>query len=200
MTPRTPPRLLARPTTLLGLLALCVLPVATACGAGDAGDAGVEGADGARVDESAVRVEGASAVAGSLEIRDAVVTEPVTGERAALYLTVADVSGAGDVLLGVDALGAGSGSLHRTEQVGDGSGRMTMRPVDSLVVQAGDRLLLRPGGIHGMLEELESAWTAGDTVAVTLRFRGAGAVALRTPVVAYGELDRLFPPGSGQGG
>ena len=134
---------------------------------------------------------GGRAVHQGLALSDVVVTEPVTGERSALYLTARDVAGEGDVLLGLEAVGVGRASLHRTGRRGEG---MAMAPVDSFPVDPGGELRLRPGSAHGMLEELSEAWAAGDTVQVTLRFRRAGTVEVGARVVGYGELDAIFPP------
>lgn len=67
-------------------------------------------------------------------------------------------------------------------------GRMVM--LDLLEVAPGATVVLGTGGVHLMGEGVPPAvWDAGE-VEVTLRFRRAGALALRVPVVNYSEAMR----------
>jgi len=129
-----------------------------------------------------------------LVIEDLLVAEPVTGERAALYLTLRSTGG--DVLLRVDAVHADSASLHETSMEG---GRMRMRPVAQIPIPAGGQAKLRPGGLHGMLEGLTGRWAVGDTVRIRLHFRDAGVVEAPALIIPYIELDVRFP-GATDGG
>ena len=129
--------------------------------------------------------------AGSLAISSVAAPEPVTGERTALYLVVANRGETDDALEGIATAAAARATLHRTESR---DGVSTMRPADAVPVPAGGEARLAPGGFHGMLEGLAAPLSAGDTVAVTLRFRDAGEVEVRARVVPYAELDALYPP------
>ncbi|MDZ4258499.1 MAG: copper chaperone PCu(A)C [Gemmatimonadales bacterium] len=66
-----------------------------------------------------------------------------------------------------------------------------MAMLSELVIPAGDSLLMAPGGMHLMLEQLRRRVVAGDTVAVVLKFANAGEVELALPVVGYEMLERL---------
>lgn len=136
-------------------------------------------------------------MAGSLEITSVAVPEPVTGERTALYLVVRNPGDEADALRGLTSPAAGRAGLHRSEQEG---GLSRMRAVDSIAVPAGGEARLAPGGFHGMLEALAAPLVAGDTLAVTLHFRGAGDVEVRALVVPYEDLDALYPPVTGAEG
>lgn len=80
---------------------------------------------------------------------------------------------------------AGDQALMLHDVVG---GRMIM--LDVLVVTPGASMVLGTGGIHLMGEGVSPAiWEAGE-VEVTLRFRRAGTLALRVPIVNYSEAMR----------
>lgn len=121
-----------------------------------------------------------------------VVGEPVTGDRAALYLT-ARAGADGDRLEGLEVDGVGQASLHRTERV-DGMMRMTPAPA-GFPVEPGARIRLRPGGDHAMLEGLARPFEAGDSVRVVLRFR-SGALEAWARVVPLADLEEALDPGA----
>lgn len=126
---------------------------------------------------------------GGLGVHDAVVSEPVTGERAALYFTVEN-GGAADVLQGLEVEGVGRATLHHTETSG---GMMRMRPATGgLEVPEHGRLLLRPGGDHAMLEDLTRTVAPGDSLEVTLHFRDGGVRRVTASVVPLTELDEVL--------
>ena len=57
-----------------------------------------------------------------------------------------------------------------------GDGMMTMQPVDSIPVPAGEKVELKPGGYHVMLLDVKKVLAVGDTIDVTLTFEKAGEV------------------------
>jgi putative membrane protein len=170
---------------LVGALSLAT---ATAACGGEGQGAGERGAR-----EAGERALGPAATAlrpvadGRLALGPVVIGEPVTPERAALYLIVEDRGGRGDVLEGVSVDGVGRASLHRT--LTDG-GMMRMRPAPGgfQIPEAG-RLRMGPGGNHVMLEAISTPLRAGMTVDVTLRFRRAGPVPATARVVALVEVE-----------
>ena len=52
----------------------------------------------------------------------------------------------------------------------EGGGMMSMQPVDSIEIPAGESVELEPGGYHIMVLDLAADLVAGDTVEVTLTF------------------------------
>ncbi|MGD2216909.1 MAG: copper chaperone PCu(A)C, partial [Gemmatimonadales bacterium] len=76
-----------------------------------------------------------------LEVSQVFVTEPVTGERAAMYFSMTNNGDVDDELLAVSTAVADVAEIHRTEREG---GTMKMVPVDALTVPAGGRLDLAP--------------------------------------------------------
>lgn len=133
-------------------------------------------------------LEGGAVRAGSLAVTSVVAAQPVTGERAALYLTVQSRR-RDDALVRVAAEGAERAEIHRT--VRDG-GVMRMERVDSVPIPAGGTVRFEPGGLHIMLLGLRRPLQAGDTILVTFSFRVTGTVTVGAAVVPYAELDRAL--------
>ncbi|UCC71826.1 MAG: copper chaperone PCu(A)C [Gemmatimonadota bacterium] len=123
-----------------------------------------------------------------LEVSQVFVTEPVTGERAAMYFSVTNNGDVDDELLAVSTMAAEVAEIHRTEQEG---GTMKMVPVDALPVPAGGRVDLAPGGYHVMLLELTQNLFPNDRFDVTLRFRHAGEVVARARVIRHEDVEEL---------
>lgn len=123
-----------------------------------------------------------------LEVSQVFVTEPATGERAAMYFSLTNNGSVDDQLLAVSTAAAGVAEIHRTENDG---GMMKMVPVDALTVPAGGRVDLAPGGYHVMLLELTGPLSPDDRFDVTLRFRHAGDVVARARVIRYEDVDEL---------
>lgn len=110
-------------------------------------------------------------------------TSPMMTSAGAVYmdLTAAD----GDSLLSasVDPSIASSVEVHETVSAdgmtddtmdGEMEGAMTMQPVDSIELPAGDTVSLEPGGLHIMLLDLVSPLETGQTIELTLHFADAG--------------------------
>ena len=91
----------------------------------------------------------------------------------AAYAVLADTSGQGDVLTGVETLNGGKASLHETTNE---DGILRMRARDTLVVPAKGRLELKESGPHIMLMELPKGLKPGDTLPLRLRFKRSGDV------------------------
>lgn len=122
--------------------------------------------------------------AGALELRDARVMAPPTSSEAAAYVTVANRGAVADTLLDVIAAGAGMTMLHRQVSDGDVTG---MEHVDRLPIPARDSVVMAPGHLHIMLMQLAGRPAVGDSVTLELTFSRAGVVAVRAPVVPYGN-------------
>lgn len=118
---------------------------------------------------------------GGIDVSDVRVAEP-TGPNAALYFTA--TSDVEDRLIGAETAVASAAQIHETV-VGD-DGTMGMRPVDSLDVTPGERLVLEPGGLHVMLIDAERV-EVGDDVEVTLIWESTGRQTVMAEVVSPGE-------------
>ena len=99
-----------------------------------------------------------------------------------------DMDGSGD-MDGMDDSGDtadDSGDMDGMDDSGDmddhGSGMMTMQPVESIEVPAGETVALEPGGYHVMLIGLVEDLEVGDTVEVTLEFESGETQAVTAEV------------------
>lgn len=132
---------------------------------------------------------------GGVEVIDPFAPEPVTADVGAVYATVRNLGSAPDTLDGASSDIAAMAHLHRMA----GMGAAQMRSLDVAEVPAGGSLRLAPGGLHVMLMELRERPVVGDTITITLRFRRAGAVAVRVPVVSYLEVSERAVVGNQDG-
>lgn len=82
-------------------------------------------------------------------------------------------SGAADALIGMESPVAERAEMHSTSMNG---AVMQMRPVASVQVPAGARILFEPGGLHAMLIDLKQPLQQGQRFALTLLFERAGRI------------------------
>ncbi|MEJ2538533.1 MAG: cytochrome c oxidase assembly protein [Gemmatimonadota bacterium] len=154
-----------------GSVAVVLLALVAACGPGDPEASWLE--------------------LGPVAVRDARVGEPPMPDRAALYFDVRTATGvpAGSgrvVVRGVEVDGAERAEIHETSLT---DGMMRMRPVDSLVLAAGEERTLAPGGLHVMLLDLAEPLRAGDSVRVRLLLADPyGVVEFSAPVIPLEAL------------
>jgi len=91
------------------------------------------------------------------------------------YMLIAHHGQQDDRLLAVQSDAAERIELHT---VVTENGMARMRQVDSVTLTAGKKTALAPGGYHVMFMKLKAPFQAGQTVAATLQFERAGAVAI----------------------
>lgn len=112
--------------------------------------------------------------AGQLVIADPWAPPTLGRQRiGVVYFSVRNSGAGADRLLGVDLPQGGQARIH-TSQVQDGV--MRMRPIDAAAIPAGDELVLKPGGMHVMLNELPGPLIEGGQLKLILRFEKAGPV------------------------
>lgn len=200
MTPTPRPRL----RLAVGLLAALALVVGLAACGSDSDDSS---SDTTVVDTESTTT---TAAAGVVSDEDGLTianpwarTSPMDTTYGAVYveLTSAD----GDALVGasVPAEVAGTVEIHETVPVDDpttdttmgmgmggettettmaGMGQMTMQPVESVELPAGELVALEPGGFHIMLIDLVAPLETGQEIEVTLTFENAGERTVTVPV------------------
>jgi copper(I)-binding protein len=113
---------------------------------------------------------------GGIEVKNAWVRATIGGGAvSAGYATLADGSGRGDVLLGIDVVKGGRAMIHET-YVTDEIVRMRLR--DKLDVPANGKVDMSPGGIHIMLVNLPAPLKAGDVFPLKLRFARQGEMSV----------------------
>jgi copper(I)-binding protein len=103
---------------------------------------------------------------------------------AAAYLTIE--SQTDDRLIAIASPVAEQVRLHE-ETTENGIARM--RPLDSLAIHAGQKLVLQPNGTHLMLIGLKQPLLAGQSIPLTLSFAGAGTIDTQISVRKLGSPD-----------
>lgn len=90
------------------------------------------------------------------------------------------MTGAGaDMTVPDDMSGMGEGDPSSTTA---SSGAMTMEPVESIEIPAGESVEFAPGGYHVMLMDLTKPLAIGDVVPLTFEFERAGDVVVNAEV------------------
>ena len=111
-------------------------------------------------------VSSASGASDTLIISDAWVRATPPGKMmTAGYASLENVSKDVITITGVSAEVAGHTSLHETRIERD---RSTMRPVAKLSIKSGERVSLKPGGLHIMLMKLSEPLTDGQSIDICL--------------------------------
>ena len=123
----------------------------------------------------------ASVTAGDLTISKAWSRATIGTQRpAAFYVEIRNDSEADDRLIGIETPISGMPMLHQTV-IQDGVA--SMPHAEAVDVPAGETISLSPGGYHGMLMELNTALSEGQSFPVTLTFEQAGPVEIDTQVL-----------------
>lgn len=112
-----------------------------------------------------------AAPAGGIVVTDAWARAAATGNSAA-YMTLRNTGPAADRLIRAESDVATAVELHQTSMEG---GMMKMAPVDGIALPAGERVELKPGGLHVMLIGLQRELKAGEKLKLKLYFEQAGA-------------------------
>ncbi len=119
-----------------------------------------------------------------ITVEDAFVRVP-PGANTAFYATIVNGSDTDVALEGATSDFAGTYELHEVVMKDD---QMTMRPIEGqrIVVPAGGKVALAPGGMHVMAMGVSKDLAEGDTVTMTLRFSGGCEKVVEAPVKAIG--------------
>ncbi len=104
-----------------------------------------------------------------------------SGATGGAYLTVVNADSVAVELVGASSPVATSVEVHESMQHDDMS---HMMPRASVPIGARDSVVMAPGGLHVMLNQLLRPLVAGDSVPLTLRFSNGDSVQVRVPVRA----------------
>lgn len=99
------------------------------------------------------------------------------------YLSLDNRGAGADRLLSASADVSQSVQLHSMAMEGD---VMRMRQVEGIELPAGQKVELKPGGLHIMFVGLKAPLKAGDKFPMTLKFEKAGEVKVQVSVEAGG--------------
>lgn len=97
----------------------------------------------------------------------------------AAYMTLENRGSQPDQLVAASSPAAGKVELHENIRDGD---VMKMREVKTIEIKPGDKIELKPGGLHMMLFDVKAPLKPGQSVPMTLRFERAGEVQVEVPV------------------
>lgn len=88
-----------------------------------------------------------------------------------------------------ELLGATTPVAERVEMhtVTHADGVMQMRPVDSVPLPSGERVVFEPGGLHFMLLGLKTPLQAGERFPLTLTFKSAPSATVEVDIRAPGD-------------
>ena len=104
------------------------------------------------------------------------------GADTAAYLTITNGQLQDDTVVGVSSQVATRAAIHQT--TAEDSGMTGMHDVPSVVIRAGQTLVMEPGGYHVMLTGLTQPLTVGSTFRLTLTFEKTGPVSVAVEVRA----------------
>ncbi len=121
-----------------------------------------------------------SGPASGIAALDPYVTLMPPGVRTTAAYLVLKNAGEQDVRL-VSAACSAAGAIELHTHLDDG-GVMRMRQMNEIVIPARGETVLKPGGHHIMLIDLKQALTAGDLLAITLRFADGSHLTVEAPV------------------
>ena len=128
----------------------------------------------------AVGLAATSAAQSPVAASGAWVREPVAGRPVTAAYVVLENPGPTDLrIVSATADIAGKVELHEMVRSGD---MMKMSPVPHIIVPAGGKVELRPGGLHMMLFELKRPLKDGDEVELTLRTEAGATITTKAPV------------------
>ena len=105
--------------------------------------------------------------------------------NSAIYLSIRNLGGGADRLLGGESPAAAAVQLHESRVVED---VMSMRRIDGLDIPPGGSVELEPGGMHIMLLGLTAALVGGEDIDLTLHFLHSGDLRVSVPVKPSGGM------------
>jgi len=115
-----------------------------------------------------------------------------TAKTGAAYFTIVNTGTSDDRLIAASSPVAEKSEPHSTI---DDNGVTRMRPLAGIEVKAGERVELKPGGMHLMLTGLKAPLRIGQSFPLTLNFEKAGTVSVMVAVEKAGATGGNVMPG-----
>lgn len=135
-----------------------------------------------------------TAISATAAAKDVVVTDvwarasAPSAKAAGAFMTIENAGKAGDRLLSARSAAAKQVEVHESKMVNN---VMQMRRIDGLPVAAGDKVVLKPGGLHVMLIDLEKQLVQGERFKMTLVFEKAGEVTVDVDIKTPGAMSPM---------
>lgn len=108
------------------------------------------------------------------------------GRTGAAFVTVFNTGGAPDRLVAVASPVAADVMVHRSFEE---NGTMKMEHVAVVAVEPGQRLEMKPGGLHIMLMNLKQPLKKGDHFPLSLRFEHGGIKEVTATIYGPGAME-----------
>jgi copper(I)-binding protein len=103
------------------------------------------------------------------------------GQMSGAYFVYTNNLPVPDTLISVQSINTKMAQIHESYTTNDGlSG---MREKKQIIIQPQKKLILKQGGLHLMLMDLNQKLSSPDTVSVSLNFSQAGKILLKLPVL-----------------
>lgn len=118
-------------------------------------------------------------LANKIIINNAWVRPADKGTNSAIYLTIDNRASTADTLIAVNTAVSDMASVHQTTRE---NGMTGMHHVKTVVIEAHSKLILKPGGYHIMLMDLNQSLQKKDTLKLNLTFARAGKKNILVPV------------------
>jgi copper(I)-binding protein len=125
-------------------------------------------------------ISACGAASGELTIQNAWARPANTGENGAAYFMIENGTASDDTLMSASSDIASAAEVHMS--MGDANGVMSMQMQEAVTIPAGEPVEFKPGGLHVMLVNLTRDLKPGDTITLTLNFKGIGNVVVEVPV------------------
>lgn len=107
----------------------------------------------------------------------------IKSRPAAVFMTIVNLGNKADRLVSVSSSMAEKVSVHLSEMK---NGVIQMNPMHDLPLEAGEKVTLKPGGLHLMLMKLKAPLKKGKRLALTLKFEVAGKIDVQVPIFGLG--------------
>jgi copper(I)-binding protein len=104
---------------------------------------------------------------------------PPNAPTSAVFFTAHNHSEQAVEIISATTDAAGKVELHTVVMDGD---VMQMRQVEKMTVEAGGKLMLKPGSFHVMLFDLTKEFAEGDSIEVTLTFSNGDTHTITAPI------------------
>jgi len=104
---------------------------------------------------------------------------PAAGGNGAIFFQLVNTGNEADQLVGGETPAAGTVEVHQTKME---EGVMKMEHISGLEVPAKGEVVLKPGGYHVMLIDVNQPLAPGDTLPITLRFEKSGEMKMDVEV------------------